>query len=59
MITKGRHHINKLYNHYDIIGGSSSQVHHVGDSSQCSSIIIADSDNSDHSLHFMNKFHKY
>jgi hypothetical protein len=59
MIIKLRCYIDKLYDHYDIIGGSSSRAHHVSDSSQCSSITIDEGDNSDHSLHFMNKFHKY
>jgi hypothetical protein len=58
MITKLKHHVDKLYDHYDIIGESSSQVHHVNDSSQFSFITIDESESGDHSLHFMNKFHE-
>jgi hypothetical protein len=59
MITKLRHHIDKLYDHYDNIGGSSSRVQHGSDSPQCSSNTIDESESINPSLHFMNKFHKY
>jgi len=55
MITKLRYHLDKLYEHYDNIGGSSSRVHHSSDSSTT----IDESESSDHSFHFMSKFHKY
>jgi hypothetical protein len=55
MITKLRYYLDKLYDHYDNNGGSSSQVHHGSDSSTT----IDESESSDHSFHFMNKFHKY
>jgi hypothetical protein len=55
MITKLRYHLDKLYDHYDNNGGSSSRVHHGSDSSTT----IDESESSDHSFQFMNKFHKY
>jgi uncharacterized protein YoxC len=59
MITKLKHHVTKLYDHYDNIDGSSSRIHQGNDSPQCSSITINESKSGDISLHFMNKFHKY
>jgi hypothetical protein len=55
MITKLRYLMDKLYDHYDNNGGSSSRVHHGSDSSTT----IDESESSDHSFQFMNKFHKY
>jgi hypothetical protein len=59
MITKLRHHINNLYEHYKNIGRSASHVQHSSESPKCSSIIIGESESDNLSLHFMNKFHKY
>jgi hypothetical protein len=55
MITKLRYHLDKLYDQYDSNGGSSSRIHHGSDSSTT----IDESESSDHSFHFMNKFQKY
>jgi len=57
MITKLRHHINNLYDHYNNIGGSSCHVQHGGELPKCSSIIIDESKSGNLSHHFMNKFH--
>jgi hypothetical protein len=51
--------INNLYDHYNNIGGSSSQVQHGNESPKCSSITIGESESGKLSLHFMNKFHKF
>jgi hypothetical protein len=55
MITKLRCHLDKLYDHYDNNGGSSSRVHNGNDLST----IIDKSESSDNSFHFMSKFQKY
>jgi hypothetical protein len=55
MITKLRCHLDKLYDHYDNNGGSSSRVHNGSDSSTT----IDESESSDNSFHFRSKFQKY
>jgi hypothetical protein len=55
MITKLRCHLDKLYDHYDNNGGSSSWIHNGSDSSTT----IDECESSDNSFHFMSKFQKY
>jgi hypothetical protein len=50
-----RYHLDKLYDHYDNNGGSSSRVHKGSDSSTT----IDESECIDYSFHFMSKFQKY
>jgi hypothetical protein len=55
MITKLKYHLDKLYDHYDNNGESSSRVHNGSDSSTT----IDESESSENSFHFMSKSQKY
>jgi hypothetical protein len=56
MMKKLRHHLQKLYDHFNV-GDSLSQVENGSEFSQGSSMNVDEIENL--SLHFMNKFHKY
>jgi len=56
MMKKLRHHLQKLYDHFNV-RESSSQVEHGSEFLQSSSMNVKETKNL--SLHFMNKFHKY
>jgi len=56
MMKKLRHHLQKLYDHFNV-GESSSQVEHGSIFPQGFSMNVEETENV--SLHFMNRFHKY